>query len=128
MTRAERILHMAEGIVKDVASGIVKHATSTGGKVALGGGLASAGMATARMRQKRDDRVRAAGMGAKLDRAKAVKKKAMIRHAVNPLSKKRKQDYISKSQGLKKVRKAGHKKLDKMLKGTSDTVRGEIEK
>ena len=99
--------------------------SSTG--TSVGGGLISGTLGIKRWRQKRDDRVRSAGMGHTLDQAKAKKRSALIRHALNPVSRKRKHAYLAASKDLKDVRKRGHEKLNHMLKNTSATVRGEIE-
>ena len=112
MTRAERILELF----------------NAGAKVATAGGLASAAMGIGRAKQAKDDKVRAAGLGNKLDNARAKRKSAAVRHAINPLSKKRKSAYMDANKKVKSIKKRGHKKYTAMQQGLSDTVKKEMDK
>lgn len=97
-------------------------------EVSLGtvAGVTRGAITAARFKQKMDDKVRQAGLGDKLDKARAERRKALKRRLSNPLSKKRRQEHIKASDRVADVKDLGHQKLKKMLHKTSGTIQSEI--
>ena len=108
MTRAQEILHLYEVGVGTMA------------------GVARAGITAARFKQKWDDKVRMAGMGDKLDKARKERKHALKKRVANPFSKQRKIAHLKAKDVVSDVKAAGLKKINKLQKGASSAGRSEL--
>jgi hypothetical protein len=108
MSRAQEIIQICE-IGIGTAAGVVR-----------------GGVTAARFKQKWDDKVRQAGMGDKLDKARAEKRKALVKRVINPLSKTRKQAHIKAGDKVADIKDAGQEKFKKMFHGASGAARGEV--
>jgi hypothetical protein len=108
MSRAQEIIHICEVGIGTVA------------------GVVRGGVTAARFKQKWDDKVRQAGMGDKLDKAKVEKRKALKKRLINPLSKTRKQAHIRAADKVADVKDAGQEKFKKMFHSASGAARGEV--
>ena len=89
-------------------------------------GVVRAGITAARMKQKLDDRVRQAGMGDKLDKARKEKSAALKQRLKNPLSKKHREAHVAAKDKVADVKDAGHEKFKKMMKSASGAGSSEV--
>jgi hypothetical protein len=122
MNRAQKILESYSALLGTTGAGGRNLATGIGMTMAAPSTLA----ALHRMRSKEHDKVRQAGMGKKLDVAKKAATQATKRVLVNPLSKKRRDEYTQAHKELSSTIKTGKEKFGQMVQKAGPAAKVEI--